>query len=368
MRQPGSSFKPYVYLAALEQGIPPNQRYLDGPIEIITPQGPWRPGNFGDTITNNYITMRGALEKSLKKSADTAKQMNADSTAATIKNSQIPTLNKQFVQSTSASIQSAQVAKAAQDAMNIKAGVNVKVNAADIVTQLKVAGASGGAALKQSLDSILAKAGIGGAQRIKIGTVLQNCNKKTGFTLKVESAGCAAVRDPLHTLRRSLPVARTTVAGSMGGRRYNSAYALDGTSPSRYLLVGNANGDANIDILDYGTYVTQRGQTLAVNTAAGTTGPHCDFSGNGPVTVSDLTFLAANIFKSDEVCNGFTEGGTPVRRISVRELRRLGLGELAAGDLNGDGWVDERDLAMAMQGDAAQAPAGGADATLPKEE
>jgi hypothetical protein len=34
---------------------------------------------------------------------------------------------------------------------------------------------------------------VAGAQRIKIGTILQNCNKKTGFTLKVESAGCAAL-------------------------------------------------------------------------------------------------------------------------------------------------------------------------------
>ena len=34
MRQPGSSFKPFVYLPALEMGIPPNQRFLDGPIEI----------------------------------------------------------------------------------------------------------------------------------------------------------------------------------------------------------------------------------------------------------------------------------------------------------------------------------------------
>ena len=65
MRQPGSSFKPFVYLTALEQNIPPNQRYLDGPIEIMTPQGPWRPGNYGDTLSNNYITMRGALERSL---------------------------------------------------------------------------------------------------------------------------------------------------------------------------------------------------------------------------------------------------------------------------------------------------------------
>ena len=65
MRQPGSSFKPFVYLTALEQGIPPNQRYLDGPIEIMTPQGPWRPGNYGDTLSNQYFTMRGALERSL---------------------------------------------------------------------------------------------------------------------------------------------------------------------------------------------------------------------------------------------------------------------------------------------------------------
>ncbi len=65
MRQPGSSFKPFVYLTALEQGIPPNQRYLDGPIEVMTPQGPWRPGNYGDTLSNQYFTMRGALERSL---------------------------------------------------------------------------------------------------------------------------------------------------------------------------------------------------------------------------------------------------------------------------------------------------------------
>ena len=65
MRQPGSSFKPFVYITALEQGIPPNQRYLDGPIEIMTPQGPWRPGNYGDAVSNQYFTMRGALERSL---------------------------------------------------------------------------------------------------------------------------------------------------------------------------------------------------------------------------------------------------------------------------------------------------------------
>ncbi len=65
MRQPGSSFKPYVYIAALEQGIPPNQRFLDGGVEIATPQGVWRPGNYGGGSTGGYVTMRNALERSL---------------------------------------------------------------------------------------------------------------------------------------------------------------------------------------------------------------------------------------------------------------------------------------------------------------
>ncbi|WP_424814204.1 penicillin-binding protein 1A [Roseococcus sp. YIM B11640] len=64
-RQPGSSFKPYVYLTALEQGIPPNQRFLDGPIEVATPQGVWRPGNYGGSLSGGYVTMRAALQRSL---------------------------------------------------------------------------------------------------------------------------------------------------------------------------------------------------------------------------------------------------------------------------------------------------------------
>jgi len=65
MRQPGSSFKPFVYLPALEAGIPPNQLLLDAPVEIMTPQGLWRPGNYGGTAPQGWVTMRSALERSL---------------------------------------------------------------------------------------------------------------------------------------------------------------------------------------------------------------------------------------------------------------------------------------------------------------
>src|SRR6185312_9894188 len=50
----------------------------------------------------------------------------------------------------------------------IKGGINVKANVSDLVGQLKAAGVQGGAALKASLDAVLAQAGVGKAERIKI--------------------------------------------------------------------------------------------------------------------------------------------------------------------------------------------------------
>ncbi|MBP0444153.1 penicillin-binding protein 1A [Roseomonas sp. SSH11] len=64
MRQPGSSFKPFVYVTALEMGVPPNQQLLDAPFEMMTPQGVWRPGNYSGN-SNGWVTMRTAIEKSL---------------------------------------------------------------------------------------------------------------------------------------------------------------------------------------------------------------------------------------------------------------------------------------------------------------
>ncbi|MGB3278635.1 MAG: transglycosylase domain-containing protein, partial [Pseudorhodobacter sp.] len=44
-RQPGSSFKPFVYAAALDSGFSPATIVVDAPIEVNTPQGIWRPRN-----------------------------------------------------------------------------------------------------------------------------------------------------------------------------------------------------------------------------------------------------------------------------------------------------------------------------------
>jgi len=62
-RQPGSSFKPFVYAAALDSGYTPATIVIDAPIEINTPQGLWRPKN----SSNKYYgptPMRTGIEQS----------------------------------------------------------------------------------------------------------------------------------------------------------------------------------------------------------------------------------------------------------------------------------------------------------------
>ena len=63
-RQPGSSFKPFVYLTALEKGISPSQRFLDAPIVENTAEGRWRPNNY-EMEFGGPTPLRVALEKSL---------------------------------------------------------------------------------------------------------------------------------------------------------------------------------------------------------------------------------------------------------------------------------------------------------------
>lgn len=64
-RQPGSAFKPFVYLAGLENGFTPATIILDAPIEMVQGPGmpPWRPQNYKDEYLG-LATMRQGLEKS----------------------------------------------------------------------------------------------------------------------------------------------------------------------------------------------------------------------------------------------------------------------------------------------------------------
>jgi penicillin-binding protein 1A len=64
-RQPGSAFKPFIYLSALDQGYTPSSLILDAPIAL--PQGPglplWKPKNYGNDFLGP-TTLRVGIEKS----------------------------------------------------------------------------------------------------------------------------------------------------------------------------------------------------------------------------------------------------------------------------------------------------------------
>ncbi|HXM75521.1 MAG TPA: PBP1A family penicillin-binding protein, partial [Thermoanaerobaculia bacterium] len=66
LRQAGSTFKPFVYLAAMESGFTPSDTIFDGPIAItIDPRQPaWRPVNY-DRKFRGIVTLRRALEHSI---------------------------------------------------------------------------------------------------------------------------------------------------------------------------------------------------------------------------------------------------------------------------------------------------------------
>ena len=63
-RQPGSSFKPFVWLTALETGMTPDDTVLDGPIRI----GTWSPVNFEHRYLGE-VTLEEALAQSINTAA-----------------------------------------------------------------------------------------------------------------------------------------------------------------------------------------------------------------------------------------------------------------------------------------------------------
>jgi penicillin-binding protein 1A len=63
LRQVGSSFKPYVYTAVIDEGGSPDDTILDEPISFETPSGPYTPHNYDEKF-EGIITLRRALAQS----------------------------------------------------------------------------------------------------------------------------------------------------------------------------------------------------------------------------------------------------------------------------------------------------------------
>lgn len=158
---------------------------------------------------------------------------------------------------------------------------------------------------------------------------------------------CVTARDKLHTLRRTLEAAD---GFGISGTQYEADFA----SASKDLLGGNLNDDAFIDILDFGIFSGQWMDMPGASTCA-TAMPHSDISGDGTVFSEDFAFIQGNFQAArEDNCCGLAElrdGGGPTTRISVRELRRRGLGHLAVADLTRDGWLDEDDMVAFIMGE-----------------
>jgi len=62
-RQPGSSFKPFVFATAIDNGFKPTDLIMDSPVVLTAGGQEWRPSNFDDSFLGE-MTLRDGLKKS----------------------------------------------------------------------------------------------------------------------------------------------------------------------------------------------------------------------------------------------------------------------------------------------------------------
>lgn len=151
----------------------------------------------------------------------------------------------------------------------------------------------------------------------------------TDARLPIRSAfHCMQAQDIGRTLAAVQPV-------SMDGRRWSVAGPFN-------LRGGDANSDNRIDVLDFAVFIADFGQ-------ASTPGGRTNFNRDGAVNNGDFGFINLNFLQTGQSCTGGLAGDSPLTSVSVRDLRRMGLGELSSADLNHDGMVDTSDIAFALE-------------------
>ena len=181
--------------------------------------------------------------------------------------------------------------------------------------------------------------------------------------IKIPDAGqwkCITARDQLHTLRSCAWL--ECVDGV-----YYAIFKGDPFFGGNWLVGGNLDGFKKenpyashdvIDILDFGMFVSQYLRIVDPNTPCITQGPHADINGDGIVDALDFSFVMRNFLTSSKDCCCGPAAGTTVGRteISVRELREMGLGDLAVGDVNRDGLLNMDDVNAFQAGDLHKKP------------
>lgn len=169
---------------------------------------------------------------------------------------------------------------------------------------------------------------------------------------------CITARDTLHTLKRTDDDGDFAISGTDYVASFTTV--ANGSATDDSLTGGNLNDDDVIDILDFGVFVGEYNEDYGTgDTTCATAFPHADLSGDGLVTAADYTFITNNFLEFDEtdccviLLAGRWHGAflkAPVTRISVDQLQRQGMGELAVADLNHDGWLDTADVQAFLEG------------------
>jgi hypothetical protein len=174
-------------------------------------------------------------------------------------------------------------------------------------------------------------------------TVTFNNGAASGVILEIPGGtwDCVMARDKLHTLRSKAPNLSTT-----DFMNYFATLMGSPTSGGHWLVGGNLNDDGYIDVQDYVRFLAQYLAAPSPNTPCGTLPYHADINASGTVDVADLSFIQVSMFQASEpVCCGSTAAMMePVSSISVKDLRRMGLGHLSVADLNGDDVLDVHDI------------------------
>jgi len=141
---------------------------------------------------------------------------------------------------------------------------------------------------------------------------------------------CIEAKDPGHSLSGHSPA-------TIVDRHYEA---------SVFLKQGDSNDDDLVDIVDFGFFIQDFGSVVPRDGRS-------NFNADTIVDHFDLSYISINFFEFGGTCGTGFAPRSPRDRISVQQLRREGLGHLAASDLNLDGWLDLADFQLFIQGGSA---------------
>ena len=143
---------------------------------------------------------------------------------------------------------------------------------------------------------------------------------------------CVSAKGTTHTVT-------DTAATSLVGTRYSADFSL---------RQGDSNDDDLIDILDFAIYIGDFGLAGPSDVS--------NFNADFVVGTVDFTFISIGFLQTGEVCGGSFNAGVPRKGITVRELRRMGLGHLAVADLDANGVVNQADMMRHLAGQGMAEP------------